>query len=112
MIANKVEELFNKIGKNRFDDEYCVEYETYLLSLKDIKMLYDYIEQLKKQRNCVADKVDKALEYINTHDLYIEVVDYDYEENPETTMIRDDIAKEDLSKILKGENYEENEIIN
>ncbi len=57
-------------------------------------------------------RIDKALEYINTHDLYIEVVDYDYEENPETTMIRDDIAKEDLSKILKGENYEENEIIN
>lgn len=70
-------------------------------------------EELKGEYSIVVtgykklqERNNKALEYINTHDLYIEVVDYDYEENPETTMIRDDIAKEDLSKILKGENYE------
>jgi len=96
---DKIEELEMEVRKLKKD---VLDGEIHWHSQKQ-KRLAEKRKKLKyKQR------LDKALEYINSHDLYIEVIDYDYEENPETTMIRDDIAKEDLSKILKGEENENN----
>ena len=39
------------------------------ITLDEIKLIREYIEQLKNQRNCVADKVDKAIEYIESYNL-------------------------------------------
>lgn len=106
MLMIKDDESLDKLIAN-------AEYEPQQIKDYIIDLQAEY-EELKCEYSIVVtgnkkiqERNNKALEYINTHDLYIEVVDYDYEENPETTMIRDDIAKEDLSKILKGENYEE-----
>lgn len=64
-----------------------------------------YWEGLVYNYRTLQDRINKALAYIKEHYLYEEEYDYDYEENSYLSGISDEVAKQELLDILKGNKY-------
>ena len=97
-----------------FDEEDMItEYE------KQLQKKDNEIESLKEENNILCsiannekekeekilellNRIYKAIEYIESNDLYYQDVDYDYEENMILGNPSDEQAKKDLIDILKG----------
>lgn len=63
-MNEEIKEIFNKYGKSNYNDNYCLEFKTYVIELKELKILYDYITNLQednKELNRVIELYGKSL---------------------------------------------------
>jgi hypothetical protein len=63
---------------------------------------WELLEEIERLNN----RINKAIEYIENNSLYEEEYDYDYEENMHLVGTSDEVAKNDLLSILKGNGEE------
>lgn len=89
MIANKMLEQENKQLKEELE------------TLKD-NMGFNLcaIEHIRKGKNKLEERIDKAIEYIKNNSLYYENYDYNEEDELELKYVYDDKARENLLEIL------------
>ena len=64
-MNNEIKEIFNKYGKSHYEDDYCLEFETYIVELKELKALYDYITDLQEENA----KLKQPQIFIDTMDM-------------------------------------------
>lgn len=69
--------------------------------LKD-KDVLDFICDLITDKCDYKSRIEKAVEYIENNNLYDEILDYDYEENPYVSYTTDEYVKDKLLNILNG----------
>ena len=97
-----IKEIFNKYGKFHYDDNYCLEFETYIVELKELKILHDYITNLQeenKELNRVVELYGKSL-YNADLTRYKEENKKLKETNEEHRKINGDLRKEN-QKLVK-----------
>ena len=69
---------------------------------EEYKHLSEIYDDSCKSFEKLFKRVNKAIEFIDNNNLYEEIIDYDYEENPYTSSVSDEKQKEELKQILKG----------
>ena len=57
-MSEEIKEIFNKYGKEKYNDEYCLEFETYIIELQELKKLYDYITDLQEDNQRLKEIVE------------------------------------------------------
>lgn len=116
------EYLLNCIDRTFDDEDYYNVMKIYEEEIKDYQKELEKADSItqscifagkenseKSFRNCLnkltdyKSRIDKAIEYIESHSLYEEEYDYDYEENSYLSGISDEVAKKDLLNILNKE---------
>lgn len=106
-MNKEIKEIFNKYGKEKYNDEYCLEFETYIIELQELKKIYDYITNLQERFNALleAHKIADELEteYQNRINKAIEYIETKYNVLLLSEPPKQAFKKEDLLNILKGE---------
>lgn len=70
-MNEEIKEIFNKYGKSNYNDNYCLEFKTYIIELKELKILYDYITSLQEENqklNKIIDELEKILKDVPNND--------------------------------------------
>ena len=65
------------------------------------QLVLDYIG-IRQEKEDYKSRIEKAVEYIKNNNLYDEILDYDYEENPYVSYTTDEYVKDNLLNILNG----------
>ena len=73
-MKNEIKEIFNKYGKSHYEDDYSLEFETYIVELKELKILFDYITNLQEENEKAIELLNKEY-WINEHEHNDKVID-------------------------------------
>lgn len=64
-MKDEIKEIFNKYGKSHYEDDYSLEFETYIVDLKELKILFDYITNLQEKIDRLNNIIKDIKDYVN-----------------------------------------------